>query len=173
MNPWCVYTMPCSIIYLRILTCDFFAIQMVRNKKQISIPLTAISWRDFRRFSSTILFYVAAQCSPVCSVFETLYIDNNSFILHDIKWRTNSTLKDPNRDHLRKMQLQDLPAGNRTRVLCITRAASGLLDQWPLGYRSRCRQLGREFYKYINEMVILVKYKGILIIIFRNYTRRQ
>ena len=38
------------------------------------------------------------------------------------------------------------------------------LDYWtialPLSYRSRCRQLGREFSIYINEMVMPVKYKG-------------
>ena len=35
----------------------------------------------------------------------------------------------------------------------------------PLSYRKCCRQLGREFSIYINEMVMPVKYKGILIII--------
>ena len=43
----------------------------------------------------------------------------------------------------------------------------------PLSYRSRCRQLGREFSIYINEMVMPMKYKGILIIIFGIYTRCQ
>ena len=45
--------------------------------------------------------------------------------------------------------------------------SSGLLDQCsPLSYRSRCRQLEREFSIYINEMVIPVKYKGVLIYIY-------
>ena len=43
----------------------------------------------------------------------------------------------------------------------------------PLSYRSRCRQLGREFSICINEIVMPVKYKGILIIIFGIYTRCQ
>ena len=42
------------------------------------------------------------------------------------------------------MQLQGLPAGNRTRVLWITRPVL-----YQLSYRSRCRQLGREFSIYI------------------------
>ena len=42
----------------------------------------------------------------------------------------------------------------------------------PLSYRSRCRQLGREFSIYI-EMVMPVKYTGILVIIFGIYTRCQ
>ena len=44
---------------------------------------------------------------------------------------------------------------------------------YQLSYRSRCRQLGREFSVYINEMVMPVKNKGILIIIFGIYTRCQ
>ena len=50
--------------------------------------------------------------------------------------------------------------------LGIELASSGLPDQFStteLG--SRCRQLGREFSIYINEMVMPVKYNGILIII--------
>ena len=43
----------------------------------------------------------------------------------------------------------------------------------PLSYRSRCRQLEREFSIYINEMVMPVKYKGILVIIFGIYTHCQ
>ena len=53
------------------------------------------------------------------------------------------------------MQLQGLPAGNRNRVFWIT------IDQTSaplLSYRSRCRQRGREFSIYINEMVMPVKY---------------
>ena len=42
-----------------------------------------------------------------------------------------------------------------------------------LNYRSRCRQLEREFSIYINKMVMPVKYKDILIIIFGIYTRCQ
>ena len=43
----------------------------------------------------------------------------------------------------------------------------------PLSYRSRCRQLEREFSIYINEMVMPVKYKGILVIIFSIYSHCQ
>ena len=49
--------------------------------------------------------------------------------------------------------------------LGIEPASSGLLDQCSTTelYRSCCRQLGREFSIYINEMVMPVKYKAILI----------
>ena len=57
------------------------------------------------------------------------------------------------------MQLQGLPAGNRTRILWITRCPSAL----SLNYRSRCRQLKHEFSIYI--YILMRWYKGILIII--------
>ena len=51
------------------------------------------------------------------------------------------------------------------------------LDYWtsalPLSYRCRYRQLGRESSICINEMVMPVNYKSILIIIFGIYTRCQ
>ena len=64
------------------------------------------------------------------------------------------------------MQLQSLPAGNLTRVLWITRpvlynrATEAVVDN--LGASS-----------VYNEMVMPVKYKAILIIIFGIYTRCQ
>ena len=62
---------------------------------------------------------------------------------------------------LRKMQLQGLPAGNRTRVLWITRP---MLYQ--LSYRSRCRQLGREFSIYIYYTYIYYTYIYYIYILF-------
>ena len=67
------------------------------------------------------------------------------------------------------MQLQGFPAGNRTRVLWITRP---VLYHWAT--EAVADNLGASsVYMYINEMVIPVKYKGILIIIFGIYTRCQ
>ena len=54
-----------------------------------------------------------------------------------------------------------------------TRPLDYKISALTLSYRSRCRQLGREFSIYINEMVMPAKYKGILIIIFGIYTRCQ
>ena len=55
------------------------------------------------------------------------------------------------------MQLRGLPAGNRTRVLWITRA---VLYHWAT--EAVADNLGASsVYIYINEMVMPVKYKGI------------
>ena len=67
------------------------------------------------------------------------------------------------------MQLQGLPAGNRTRNLWITRP---VLYHWAT--EAVADNLGASsVYIYINEMVMPVKNKGILIIIFGIYTRCQ
>ena len=67
------------------------------------------------------------------------------------------------------MQLQGLPAGNRTRVLWITRP---VLYHWAT--EAVADNLGASsVYIYINEMVMPVKNKGILIILFGIYTRCQ
>ena len=66
------------------------------------------------------------------------------------------------------MQLQGLPAGNRTRVLWITRP---VLYHWAT--EAVADNLGASsVYIYINEMVMPVKNKGILLI-FGIYTRCQ
>ena len=62
------------------------------------------------------------------------------------------------------MQLQGLLAGNRTRVLWIIR---------PVLYHWATEAVSDEFSIYVNEMVMQVKDKGILIIIFGIYTRCQ
>ena len=79
----------------------------------------------------------------------------------------------PNPDNLRKMQLQgirlDIEPGP-----CISRPTL-----YQLSYRSRCRELGCEFciyiyiYIYIYICIYIVKYKGVLKIIFGIYTRCQ
>ena len=64
------------------------------------------------------------------------------------------------------MQLQGIPAGNQTRILWIT---SPVLYHWTT--EAVADNLGpSSVYIYINEMVMPVKYKGILII-FDIYTR--
>ena len=58
--------------------------------------------------------------------------------------------------------------------LGIEPASSGLLDQCSTtGLQKPLPTTWREFSIYINEMVMPVKYNGILIIIFRIYTRCQ
>ena len=54
------------------------------------------------------------------------------------------------------MQLQGLPAGNRTRVLWIARP---VLYHWAT--EAVADNLGTSSVLYINEMVMPVKYKGI------------
>ena len=66
------------------------------------------------------------------------------------------------------MQLQGLPAGNQTRVLWITRP---VLYHWATEAVADNLGASSVYIQYINEMVMPVKYKGILIVIFGIYTR--
>ena len=155
-----------------------------RNRNNIWIWLAIISYRLFRNFCSEL----HGVCFPAIEYWKYLAYQHAccAKVLQKRIWRQG----------VLKKWKSELCVGNSNIVkIYILRPKPGPVAKnatprpsgWesnprpldnktsalPLSYRSRCRQLEREFNIYINEMVMPVKYKGILVIIFGIYTRCQ